>query len=312
MGQIVVLLGIPVTQQEYLARVAQSDYLRLYRGDPEKHWHTTYERYVAMPLRDLISRAEHTPNVAVRTGATLADLCEVSKTARVIILVSHWKSYSFANDDLFRPVEAARFAQAAAQANHPLAQWLVPVLARHQLVGGNRQSGLGGWLASIKAGWAAEQQTVRDLLQQALDAPIDQEIPLIQGVSKYVESDLKRRTRRRDLMDALFSDLIAPGNRLELFDGLHDCPTISSALAAAFTGVLDLTACTSTILADHISQAHQYRFRVVQFVEKQDPIWAATILGATLRLTPGRDYLDARQLAIQLAREAANWRTDAE
>jgi hypothetical protein len=108
-------------------------------------------------------------------------------------------------------------------------------------------------------------------------------------------------------MDGLFSGLLQPGNRLELFDGLHDCHSVARAIDQTYQGTLDLTTCTSTILADRIGQHHRWRFRIVQFSENQEPIYAASVLEATLALMEqGLDYLDARELAIQWVREEAS------
>lgn len=300
------LFGIPIQKEEYLLRLAESDYLRTYRGKPEENWNESYDKFIAKPFRDLARQAQEMINVEVRTGATLTDLEAVSKTARVIVLVSHWKNYGFPNDDFVKPTDEIKFAEAAAQATEPLARWLTQTFERHGMGRDRAKSrSLFNWFDSIKALWEPDK-TIREILEQALDATIQNDLPLIEGVSEYVESELKRRSRRRDLMDNLFSNLILPGNRLELFDGLHDCTTISRSIHGEFRGVLDLTTCTSTILADHVSADHQYRFRVVQFSKNQEPIWATAVLNAALTLmSKGYGYLDARQRSLQLAREAA-------
>ncbi|MEM6252795.1 MAG: hypothetical protein AAF821_07725 [Cyanobacteria bacterium P01_D01_bin.156] len=308
MGNVAILFGIPIHEASFLSRVAESDYLRLYRSSLKNR--DEYDKYIAEPFRDMATQVDQHSNFEVRTGATLKDLQEVSKTANVIIVVSHWKNYGFSNNDIIRPVNKNSFAKAASQSDDPLAQWLAHRLNRHLEAGKHQKSTfMASWLDSIRNLWRTEL-TLRDILEQALDVPLENELPQIEEVSQHVESDLTRRTRRRRWMDMLFANLVLPGNRLELFDGLHNSAAIAQSIDKSFNGVLDLTACTSTALADYISNYHQYRFRVVQFSENQEPVWAATVLKITLKSLLGyRDpadsahYLDARQHAIQLTRQ---------
>lgn len=304
MYDLVILFGIPIEKEEYVARISASDYLRLYRSNPEKHWNTTYDKFIAEPFHEMAQQARGMTNCEVRTGATLKDLADVSKTAKVIVLVSHWKNYGFSNDDINRPIDGTKFIDAVSQADEPLAKWIRHALQKKQRDSKDTKSNLFfRWIESIQIIWKTDQ-TVRDILEQALDANIQSELPNIQGVSRHIESDLTRRTRRRNLMSQWFSSLVLPGNQLELFDGLYDRVTISQSIDKNFKGVLDLTVCTSTILADFISKEHQYCLRAVQFSKPQEPVWAAAVLKATLSLlSEGYGYLNARQEAIQLTRQ---------
>ena len=307
MYDFVILIGIPIDREEYISRIHESDYLRLYRSNPDVNWRFSYEKLVAKPFRDLACKAKKMNNFEIRTKATLEDLREVSKTAKVIVLISHWKNYSFSNDDFVQPINKNRFSDIASLADELIAQWITESFKENRIgINNTQKSILSNCLKSIKSLWKTDK-TIREILEQSLDINIKNELPITEGITKHVESDLKRRTRRRDVLDTIFSELISPGNRLELFDGLHKCSTISESINENFQGVLDLTVCTSTILADSISSYHQYRYRVVQFSKAQTPIWAAATLNATLSLIQcGFEYLDARQQAIQMGRNSIN------
>jgi hypothetical protein len=304
-SQCAILFGIPIRKEEYLERLEASDFLRPYRQDPEGQWNTRYERLIAKPLHDLLAKAQ-AMRLEVCSGATLQDLGEVSKTADVIVLVSHWKNYRFPNDDLIKPITEGKFVEATDRSDDPLAYWLTTAFKR-QGIGrdGTDAHSLIEWLRSIQSFWTPDL-TLREILEQALDVNIDNESSSMEGLQEDVESELMRRTRRRDVIDGLFSHLLRPGNRLELFDGLHDCLSVAQAIDETFTGKLDLTTCTSTILAGTVGNYHRQRFRIVQFSKNQEPIYAACVLEATLSLMDhGLEYLDARELAIELVRDTA-------
>ena len=99
-----------------------------------------------------------------------------------------------------------------------------------------------------------------------------------------LEGAITRAASRRDEIDELFQGLLRPGNRLELWDGLHDKWEVESAIAPEFDGVLDLSACNSSVLANFLNARRGYRFRTVQFPDVVDFLWAATCVKGTLQL----------------------------
>ena len=72
-----------------------------------------------------------------------------------------------------------------------------------------------------------------------------------------------------------------------------------AAIAASFTGVLDLTCCTSTYLADFIGARRRNALRTVQFPQPQKFDWAVRCaqLALQLLLDGQGDYLAARKRA---------------
>jgi hypothetical protein len=136
------------------------------------------------------------------------------------------------------------------------------------------------------------------ILREALDADID-EPRLDDAVDEVAEHPVTRSARRRDALDALFQGLLRPGNRLELYDGLHSKEAVEAAIAPTFEGVIDLTTCTSTVLADHVSAKRRFRLRTIQFPTVQDVLWGANCVKAALQIqhTTGVTYQEARQIA---------------
>ena len=123
------------------------------------------------------------------------------------------------------------------------------------------------------------------------DTPIDAGIVL--------EHEITRSARRRDEIDAMFVGLLRPGNLLELFDGLHGKEVVESAIAPGVTGILDLTTCTSTVLADYIAARRHHEIRTVQFPTVQEFLWCAKCVEASLQLVVvnAMPYQEARRLA---------------
>lgn len=108
-------------------------------------------------------------------------------------------------------------------------------------------------------------------------------------------------------MDRLFERLIRPGNRIELFDGLHSKEALESSLFAHFDGTLDLTTCTSTIVCDYISRVRRNRVRTVQYPAVQEFVWCAHCVMLALRMVSesGRPCQEARLMASEIVAAAA-------
>ena len=304
-----ILIGLPVTIEEFLARVRDSDWLGKYRRTDldagryqewlESTWTREYEPLVASPLRALQEVAGSLA-ASLSTRATIADVREATAKHAVVILFAHWKGPEMTNDDLVTPVSREAFLAKAQGSESTIGAWMTDQL-RSDLPGHGRKRV--GWLRAIFGGSAAlREPTLREILQGALHAQLDND-PGTGGVDEVIEDPLTRMARRREVLDALFAGLLQPGNRLELFDGLHAKEAVESAIAVDFTGVLDFTCCTSTHLADFISSRRRLALRTVQFPTVQDFLWGATCVKIALRLSMtdgGPGYLEARQQALKL------------
>jgi len=287
---ISLLLGLPVDEDEFLRRGQESetsrrsDYLAKWddpgasAADRLDHlrgwWRRRYQADVAEPLRRLADAARAFGCRVVREAA-LGDVEAAAGVSKVIVVIGHWKGPELENDDFLGPGET--IAARLDGIDHPLARWIVDSLAPKR--------GLGRLFSRAL--------TPRDALRASLDAEIDGETP--SGVDQFVELPQTRRSRRRDRLDSWLAGTLAPGNRLELWDGLHTKEAVAEALGA-FEGIVDLTACTTTYLGAYIFLHSGGRCRTVQFLTVQEPVDFAARLAATLELAAqGYDYLTARE-----------------
>ena len=293
------LFGLPVTKGEFLSRLSAaeesnpSDYLAKF-DDPDltwseriKHhdtqWLSHYAESVADPLQRLAQKAESL-GVYVRQGARMADLAAAAAAARVIVLFSHWKGPEFVSDDFSVGLDDV-FEERIKEQTTPVAMWLKSAVSPKQ-----------------PRRWLARQtpMTPRSALYQCIGAQIRAVKP--EGIAETHELSTTTAASRREAVDQWLAGYVRPGNRLELFDGLHDKREIAAALEN-FTGILDLTVCVSTFLGDYLGAATKHRFRTVQFLAPQDPAESCFRLGLTLTIAvtvEGQNYLVARQLAAKV------------
>jgi hypothetical protein len=311
--ETVLLIAAPVTFPDFLSRVINSDWLSKFNdcelNDEERRerlterWVSEYSVHVAEPLQDLMRTASEL-RVEVRTEATLDTLREVVGVHKVVILFAHWKGPEIVGDDFVVPVDLSEFARRVEADKTLLGKWLRPRLARLYIGGGASGARHGFW------GWFRPEPprpTIRDLLSEAALVRLADDDSLISDrVDCVMEAEVTRLARRRDELDHLFGGLLRPGNRLELFDGLHSKEKVLGALSDDFEGIIDLTTCTSTILSDFIGQQRRQRVRTVQFPFVQEPRWASQCIELTLRLFVEQNvpYQESRALATALMEHA--------
>jgi hypothetical protein len=275
------LIGVPVNFEEYFEQVKKSDWLAKYKPDKSnkdpvsfvrESWNDEYQPYVAAPLCVLIDRAQEL-GVRVKMKATLCDLTTATDEGNVVILFAHLKGCGITSDDLAGILKSSA---------------LIELLKKDA---GN----LAMWLASQLRG----PRSLEEILNEALEVNLN-ERDLDRTVDKILESRLSKCTRRRDEIDHLLK--IRPGNRLELFDGLHDRKCIGQAISQRFTGLLDLTTCTSSVLADYLLKERHNSFRMVQFEHAQKFIWHAYCvkIAINLHIEHGMSYLDSRRSASDI------------
>ena len=303
----VILLGVPLDFEEFTVRVDESDWLGKFRDESnpaarqqrlESTWHAEYLPLVARPLLELV-KASAAFGVPVQRRATLASLHKATSERSVVVLFAHWKGPEISNDDFIEPIDGNSFLQRASGETTTLGKWLA-----------NRLQGL----IADKTNWRAKlfslfrssgYQSLRGALGEALEADFDEDEPG-DVVDEIVEHPVTRAARRRDALDSLLRGLIRPGNRLELFDGLHSKETVETTIAKDFEGVIDLTTCTSTYLADYVAAKREFRLRTIQFPTVQDVVWGANcvIAALELRAAAGIPYQEARSIAARQLEQA--------
>lgn len=279
-----ILIAVPLTQTEFHQRVQTSDWLGKFlppdiaseglKAAIDERWRTSYSPLIAEPLQELLDLAQ-LGNAEVRRMAGLADLVAMTSEKHLVILFAHWKGPEVLYDDLIQPSDYNAFLNQVAQSSTPLGSWIASELRRR--------------LSD------ASYDTLLDILNEALDEHLSS---IGDGGSIVLKHAVTLNAQRREELEQLFPGFLRPGNRLELFDGLHSKEVIESHVAPDFRGILDLTACTSTVLADYIAARRRHQLRTVQFPKLLEFIWAAKAVAGALQLTSGGnfEYLEARNL----------------
>lgn len=304
--KICLLLGVPTDYVSFVSRVKSSDWLSKFDnsldGDDidralSERWVSEYSPLVAEPLLELMQVAKER-NIDVKGEATLDMLREVTRTHRIVILFAHWKAYELLAEDLIQPVNSRAFFERANQDPTTKECWLCHQLQRfvaQEEIGDTRSTRRWWQLKSSRT----DRLSLFEILSEAIplysnDIPNDAD-----GVDRVLESELTRLSRGRDHLDKVFYGLLRPGNRLELFDGLHSKEDVETAVWSGFSGILDLTTCTSTILADYIANRRRQQVRTVQFRTVQEFLWAAKCvsIALTLFVDHGVPYQKARLVA---------------
>ena len=230
------LIGLPITEEEFGARLADSDLLARFRSTSsdsgpdadlgERRAKRSWKQYfsaTAAPVSELREDAERL-GARVVTRATLADFRKATAKFETVILLSHWKGPEVSFEDILRTPSTEHLRRLAWQ-NSPVTRRLRERLIERGL---DRETGDGGPVSCTQA---------RTALRQALNAVVQAEENFEQDDdAPVIEHPVTVRTRRRDEIDTLFSGFVRPGNRIELFDGMHDKADIETAIAPGFGG----------------------------------------------------------------------------
>jgi hypothetical protein len=303
------LLGLPVDREEFVQRVSESDWLAKFHdpdlGPEEQNaaiatrWESEYLPFVAGPLERLIEVAKGF-GVQVKQRATIEDLSEATRTNEIVIIFAHWKGSEFVNDDFTQSVEAGIFLKRIGKPKTPLQKWLANRFSEEELGSTARPKTFASRIARTFGFSKENGKGPRDILSEALGNVALNSPAREDGIDGVVEHEETRKARRREELDLLFEGLVRPGNRLELYDGMHSKEKVGAALAVDFRGILDLTICTSMVLGDFIAARGKHMFRTVQFPTLQEVLWGTTCVEYALKWVRENkmQYLQARSVAI--------------
>ena len=100
----------------------------------------------------------------------------------------------------------------------------------------------------------------------------------------------------RDLIDGWLAGFAEPGNRIELFDGLHEPGQFADAIAPGYFGEIDLATCVSTVIAAVIEMRTGSRIRISSrhMLTVPYPEFEATREALRLLAQSGGSYLHVR------------------
>lgn len=284
LGHCALLFGLPVSRKAFeraCKRTPRSDYLtHLIGDDPEEAWSESYSQIVsaAEELMGVASDGE----AAVYPESTLAHLAAATERASVVILMAHFRGFDFSEADLLVP---------AGMIAETIANRQVPVL--------------GNFDPALREPW---------LLVDAFNSAI-----MDRKLLRYLPESLANAGERtcalgrvlcRDLLDEALDGMIRPGNRLELFDGLHTPGDVAGAIGERFRGELDLALCNSAALATVIDLRRHNQIHHVHWPDLVHPVPQLVLAGKALTEVArhGGSYIQAR---LELEREILkiDWRT---
>jgi hypothetical protein len=253
-----VLFGTPIDRDEFMDKAGESppsDYLRIVlRGQkPSAVWKEYYQSVAEAAFR-LASTASNF-GAKVYRRATIRDFAEASVAHECLILLAHWRGATYLPDDLLAaPQEIVDFVEGGSH----------PVLALLQ-----------GTEARVLALTDALNRAVSNGSIQALLPP---SVAAMARPSKTLG-----KTLSRDMLDDVFEGLLAPGNRVELFDGLHSPADMEAALCQNFNGVLDLATCNSEALAIYLDLHRGNTIRHLHWPDLIDPVPQYILIAETLK-----------------------------
>lgn len=277
------LIGVPTTLDGLVSAVRRrSDFCRRYAENPGSHWSREhgYRECVADPLLALKADVLRLGG-SVAENATLSDVSAASRHEAVVILIGHWKGAHSQPADVIGAI-SSNAVKALQASNNP------------------RLSRLGRKLGRVTTDPVKAASEINRCVD-ALQSDLLKAARRSRGETRFVVRPATASAEARAMLDAALGGEVAPGERLELADGLHDPHSIAAAVPSDFTGVLDFTSCHSVYLADRIDRLTAGRFRSVMFEQALPADVAALTLRQTLAHWKEQGvfgYLKARRDAV--------------
>jgi len=308
-NKVALLIALPTSRDDFMHRIRRSNWLSQYASDGEaaevvkmlhETWTHDYEPMVAEPLRGLV-RYGQIHGIHVIERATLDDVRWASDACRLVIVLAHWKAHELPDQDVLPRTDESALLERARKTDGELAQFVCKRLEQSQ-ADPSRLS----WQRILSIFQPREDsQPKYRVLVDAIDLK-DTDNKKAPNIPVLHISAHTQKALRRAALDEMFKGLIRPGNRIELYDGLHSREAFEGAICGTFDGLFDLTTCTSTFLADYISGVRARKARFVQYPEQQQAIWHAYCLDKALdlMLNEGWDYQRARLVASAMLEKA--------
>jgi hypothetical protein len=259
---------------------------------------------VGEPLQELIATAAKM-GVLVCSRSDLVTITRLTTEYQIVVLFAHWKGSEILNSDFILPIHLDHFIERVHGDQSLIGSWLK---AHLKMLDGSedreapRRRFLNQWLRLLRR----QPLSLREVLSEGMALSARRRPTDAGGVDYLLEAENARIARVRDHFDSIFEGLLRPGNRLELFDGLHSKEAVESAVSPEFDGIIDFATCTSTVLGDYIAAKRKHKLRTVQFPTVQEFLWGAKCVGLTLQLLRehGLSYLQARKIAGSMLEQA--------
>jgi hypothetical protein len=227
------VVTVPLERAEFMADIhSGTDFLDQFRARQrtrllEVLW-TIYEASV-VTTATIIARAKRR-GVTVCRRSGLVDFTRCLEQHAVVTLVAHWRSARFRANEIEDPDAVRR------------------LLFPEQAAGGSRHPPTADGIAE------ALNRRLECDFQRPADGRVDD--------SGQAAAETRRQyalwKARQDAQDRLGAAVRRGGPGVEFVEGVVDVDKIVAAIPASFSGVLDLTVCNSTLLAEEIRRRRRF------------------------------------------------------
>lgn len=186
--------------------------------------------------------------VTVVRNATLDVLPALFDRCEVITLVAHWRDANLRGDDFL--VDPSDFAMRVRTGADELSRVLAARLNGRELSAALSRT---------------ERQSRARAMAELIDKAVinsDQPFPGCLPPGRVLIDLPSLQARHRDMLDSTFPEMLRPGNRIELRDGLHGLQAIAAAARSGWAGIIDLAICQS-VHAAHAIKNGRTEVRVI-------------------------------------------------
>jgi hypothetical protein len=252
-GHCALAIGLPLEEADFLNDLREGDrkhfaHTMLKGRPPSAAW-----VWDGQPLADVCNTLLRTAeDLGVHTAprAGMPELAELFECRQVVTIVAHWRGAQLTAGD-FR-CDPAVWLQLVRSGSGALCRDLAERLPDASTA------------PALSAAAARARQRLADLVNEAvirssrpLPGVLDQDRSFPIAID-----DLSLRSLQRDRLDQEFSEILSPGNLLELADGLHPPGKIATLVPSGWSGIIDFAICNSAYLA-HVVKAGRTEVRVI-------------------------------------------------
>lgn len=170
-------------------------------------------------------------------AAGIASFSQLREGFDVVILVAHWKGHE---------VQRRDFAASGTTATEVMDVLLSEPDERLDAPHETFLEALRAHLESLHGERSIDLRSVAERLD---DAVCQADFIDLWSDTAIRQAPNLCRAANRSLLDRILGDLISPGNRVELRDGMHSAESLVSVFPEDWHGTLDLTVCQSELLA---------------------------------------------------------------
>lgn len=228
--------------------------------------------------------------VAVKCDVAAPHLADILRQFRIVTLMAHWRGPGIAGDDVL--VDAEAILERIESSDNAIGQSIADHLPP-------------GWIDIVRN--RPDEETRRERLAEFLVARIVAG-PLLEPEDRGLRITADKTTGirlNRDSLERWIPGAFRAGNRLELFDGLHDAHAIGALVPLSWAGTFDASNCNSSQLSHYIKQGRCDRTAICNG-EETDPLERTQVVGTVYQLLAQErlSYVDAR---FKVAEHFAAW-----